>query len=166
MRQLSNLMPDVTQEALGKKGLLFGKLLQNWAAIIGAQKATLALPVKVSFYSAKQDKHGKKQGATLTLSCNSADATLLQHEQAIWIEKINLFFGYEAVSHIKILHSRSADMQKNSTSDGTKLGRREARLNRLELQELEEALSNVEDENLKEALKKLGQSLYLDLKKK
>ncbi|MBK67035.1 MAG: hypothetical protein CMP22_02760 [Rickettsiales bacterium] len=161
MKSISRFMSDITKESLGKKGLLFGQLIQNWSSIIGAEKAKLATPINISFAKSKRVNETKTE-ATLVILVNSANATVLQHEQNLWIEKINLFFGYRAVGSIKIQH----DTVTNPKKVTNKLGTRTKGLSRSERKDLDENLKDISDENLKEALKNLGQSLYLKNKER
>tara|TARA_B100000287_G_C20123383_1_gene579218 strand:- start:27 stop:527 length:501 start_codon:yes stop_codon:yes gene_type:complete len=160
MKSISNLMPEITKESLGKKGLLFGKLLQEWESIIGKNKARLATPIDISF-SKKKVVNGVHTEATLTILVNSSNATVIQHEQNLWIEKINLFFGYRAIGNIKLKH----DTVTKKTIAPNKLGTRTQALSRQDRKSLEENLKDISDDNLKEALKNLGQSLYLKNKR-
>lgn len=161
MRSLSNFMPSITEQAVGKKGLLFGKLIKNWAHIVSPEKAKLAIPEKISFSSTARDK-GTKTGATLFVATTSAYASVLDHERPIWIEKINLFFGYEAVENIKFVHNLKAE---NKPSRREKLkSERHQQMSQEETEHLNALLANIEDENLKQALYSYGYSLTLDNK--
>lgn len=161
MRSMSNLIGDVTHLYLGKKGLLFAKLLQSWPSIVGEQKAKMAFPEKISFAKASSDKKGKKIGATLVLSTSSAYATILQHEKDIWREKVNLFLGADTINDIKFVHTMDT-----TTPKGRKMRRveRKPTLSQQQLDEIEETIKDVSDINLRESLKNFAQSLYLDQK--
>jgi hypothetical protein len=50
---------------------------------------------------------GKKAGGTLTLSVEGAHAPLIQHLGPMIIERVNRFFGYEAVSQIAFRQGRA-----------------------------------------------------------
>ena len=156
-------MAHVTENALGKKGMLYGKLLMSWASIIGADKAKIAVPIKVSFYGAGDNK-GKKTGATLTVAASSAQATLLHHEAPLWIEKINLFFGYPAIEKIKIVHTSDKDKSELSPRRSTRV--RERRLNSSQKDALKQLVDDITDEDLKNVLLKYGESLYGDIRNK
>ncbi len=161
MHRISNLVGDVTKTYLGKKGLLFAKLLQSWPLIVGEQKAKMAFPQKISFAKSKTDKTGKKTGATLILSTTSSYATILQHEKDIWREKVNLFLGIHTIDDIKFIHAAPT-----ASKEPKKMRRveRTPKLTTQQIKEIEDTIKDVTDLNLKETLKNFAQSLYLDSK--
>ena len=158
MHRISNLVGDVTKTYLGKKGLLFAKLLQSWPLIVGEQKAKMAFPQKISF---AKSKTGKKTGATLILSTTSSYATILQHEKDIWREKVNLFLGIHTIDDIKFIHAAPT-----ASKEPKKMRRveRTPKLTTQQIKEIEDTIKDVTDLNLKETLKNFAQSLYLDSK--
>ena len=54
-RALSDLVPGLTKDILGKKSLLFGKMLADWPQIVGAEMAAKAVPLDL--------KYARKTGA-------------------------------------------------------------------------------------------------------
>ncbi len=159
MRSISHLIGGATSAYLGKKGLLFAKLLQSWPIIIGEQKARMAIPERVSFSKAKTTQKGYKTGATLYLSINSANAAILQHEKDMWKEKINLFLGQDAIGDIKFVHNK--DIPSNQPRKMRRIERK-PKLSEAQKIEIDEMLKDISDKNLKESLKNFAQSLYLD----
>ncbi len=163
MRSISNIMPTVTDKCLGKKGHLFGRLLQNWRAIVGEDRAQVAVPqaLKLGFID---EKKGKRFGGSLTLRVASANATLIQHELPLWIEKINTFLGHEAIEKIKLDHKSYNDPTENKTRKKRK--ERPTLLSTREQQEIEEMLISIDDPDLKETLRSYAVSLHKSLKKR
>jgi hypothetical protein len=84
--------------ALGIGGLAFkrfgfvqGAVVSRWTEIVGERYAKVSTPESIRFPA------GKKSGGTLTLGVDGAHAPLLQHLAPMIMERVNLFFGYEAV---------------------------------------------------------------------
>src|SRR5690606_35171913 len=115
----------------------------------------------ISFATSSKDK-GTKKGATLYVATTSAYASVLEHERLIWIEKINLFFGYEAVENIKFVHTLKAENKPNRREKMK--NERQQQMSKEEIESLNILLANIEDENLKQALYNYGYSLTLDSK--
>lgn len=161
MKSISSLIPHVTEPALGKKGMLYAKLIAQWTGVIGPDKARLATPIRISFDKDQTDK-GKYTGGTLVLATTSAHATVIQHDAALWLDKINLFFGYPALAHIKLIHSAGdlRDQEKRIRRD------REPRLSSETRNHIQSLVETVDDEDLKKALQKLGESLYGETNKR
>jgi hypothetical protein len=87
--------------ALGIGGLAFkrfgfvqGAVVSRWTEIVGERYAKVSTPESIRFPA------GKKSGGTLTLGVDGAHAPLLQHLAPMIMERVNLFFGYEAVVKI------------------------------------------------------------------
>jgi hypothetical protein len=96
-RPLSRMVPDIAGKALGKRGLAFGPLLTDWADIVGPHLAARAIPEKLVFPKGSKDK------ATLHIRAAAAFALEIQHLEPLIIERINGFFGYGAVTRLKLV---------------------------------------------------------------
>ena len=70
-------------------------MVSRWAEIVGERYAAVSLPESIRF------PRGEKEGGTLHLLVTGAYATLMQHIAPDIIERVNRFFGYGAVSHIR-----------------------------------------------------------------
>jgi hypothetical protein len=96
---------------------------------------------------------GKRDGGELTVRVGSgAAATLLQHEAALVIERVNRFFGYNALSRMKILQ---APLPKRREAHAPSV----AALDSQEEANLESMLQGVTDPDLRAALESLGRSM-------
>jgi hypothetical protein len=87
--------------ALGIGGLAFkrfgfvqGAVVSRWTEIVGERYAKVSTPESIRFPA------GKKSGGTLTLAVDGAHAPLLQHLAPMIMERVNAFFGYEAVEKV------------------------------------------------------------------
>ncbi|MBS0272253.1 MAG: DUF721 domain-containing protein [Proteobacteria bacterium] len=80
------------------RGLMEGKIITHWTQIVGEKFAGLAIPEKIAF------PKSKKSEGTLYLSVTSSGALLLQYAQDLILEQINIFFGYKALSKLKMTH--------------------------------------------------------------
>ena len=93
---IGSLTGRLTRPALGKRGFTSAEILSHWPAIVGADLAAFAYPMQVKF------PRGRNNGATLQLRvAHGAAAALLQMKLPAVKERINRFFGYEAVSDVQ-----------------------------------------------------------------
>lgn len=105
LTSISHAAMPLAGKILGKNNLIFVELLSEWNSIAGSQIASFSLPHKLSF---AKDKHSD---GCLTLAVSSgAFAMEIKQQEVRIIDKINLYFGYPAVSKIKILQSSNPDI--------------------------------------------------------
>ena len=142
-------------QCAGQKRLVETDILTNWNAIIGEELAAYTFPQKIDF------KRGEKTGGTLHLAVPSgAFALEVQHREKFILQKINTYFGYNAVSNLRIAQNAGLslkDMLPKETS------RRPKKLVTTDeenyIKDLAEEINRPE---LKEILIKLGQSVFTD----
>ena len=144
-RHMSRMIPDVAGKALGKKGLGYGKLVTDWAAIVGADLGEATAPVKLSF------PRGERTDATLTIDIVPARAIEVQHAMPQLIERVNGFFGWAAVARIKLVQAMPA-MPPLQSQDLRPLSVEETK-------EVAATVAHVEDPLLKAALESLGRRI-------
>ncbi|MEM7508452.1 MAG: DciA family protein [Pseudomonadota bacterium] len=80
--------------AAAKKGFAEPDVLLRWAEAVGTHLAGLCQPVKVSY--------GGAIGATLTVKVDGGHAPEVAHQAPKIIERINSFYGYRAISRLKL----------------------------------------------------------------
>jgi hypothetical protein len=76
-------------------------VVSRWAEIVGERYAKVSTPESIRFPA------GRKAGGTLTLTVEGAHAPLMQHLGPLILERVNRFFGYEAVSKLAFRQGRS-----------------------------------------------------------
>ena len=97
LRAIGNISTKITAPLLGKQGHVLGAVLQDWVKIVGDKIANLTCPQKLIF------RNEKRTGGTLYLLASTGSGPLIQQISLAIMERINTYFGYNAVSHIKIL---------------------------------------------------------------
>ncbi len=93
-RAIADLMPDIGRAAFRKFGFIQSSVVTRWAEIVGQRYAALTSPESIRF------PQGKRSGGTLQLTVASGHAPMVQHIVPEIIERVNRFFGYEAVARI------------------------------------------------------------------
>lgn len=152
MRYPSKRMPTrighytqkIVKPVFKARGLMEGKIITHWPQIVGEKFARFALAEKITF------PKGKRSEGTLYISVTSSGALLLQYAQDLILEQVNIFFGYKALSKLKMTHDLIPSKENLPSKIITPLS--------LENQSwLENQLETIEDPELKLCLAKLGE---------
>ena len=87
--------------AFKRFGFVQSAVVSRWAEIVGERYARVSSPESIRFAG------GRKSGGTLTLLVEGAHAPLMQHLAPVIIERVNRFFGYEAVARLHFHQGRA-----------------------------------------------------------
>jgi len=93
-------MGQVGDAAFRRFGFVQGAVVSRWKEIVGERYAKVSVPESIRFPT------GRKSGGVLTLLVDGAHAPLLQHIAPMVMERVNRFFGYEAVNRIVFRQGR------------------------------------------------------------
>jgi hypothetical protein len=141
------LTGKVTRPALGKRGFAGADILTHWATIVGADLAAFAAPLEVKY------PKGRNAGATLHLRvAHGAAAAMLQMKLPAIMERINRFFGYEAVVHIQAAQGPLPIKRRTKVVEPAPLTAEESA-------RLEERIKGITSEPVRESVRKLGKAL-------
>lgn len=95
-RPISELMPEVGRTAFRRFGFIQSSVVSRWPEIVGARHARVCAPESIRF------PLGEKSGGILQLVVVAAHAPMIQHVIPEIVERVNRFFGYNAVARVKI----------------------------------------------------------------
>ena len=95
-RAISELMPEVGRTAFRRFGFVQSSVVSRWPEIVGPRHARVCTPESIRF------PPGEKSGGILQLVVVPAHAPLIQHVIPEIMERVNRFFGYNAVAKVKI----------------------------------------------------------------
>ena len=147
-KAIAQALPAVTKKILGKRGFAEGSLVTDWASIVGTDIAKRCIPKQLAFKRSTERREG-----TLTLRVESGFATELVYLEQQMLERINAHFGYRAVARLKILQGPVLDRGKTK-------GPKVKTLSRADQSALSAKVSEVEDEDLRNALADLGAAVF------
>ena len=102
-RRAGEIAGDVSGMAFKRFGFVQGAIVSRWKEIVGERYARVSVPESIRFPA------GKKSSGTLSLVVEGAHAPLMQHMTPMIVERVNRFFGYEAVARISFRQGRVAD---------------------------------------------------------
>lgn len=98
-RAIGSFVGKSARAALVKRGFAQADILSNWATIVGPSLANHSSPEKLN-YSRNTNKD-----ATLRVRVASGWAPEFTHFEPLILERINSFFGYRAVSKLKLIQA-------------------------------------------------------------
>lgn len=95
-RQIADLMPAIGRTAFRRFGFVQSSVVTRWPEIVGERHARHCMPESIRF------PPGEKSEGILQLVVSAAHAPLIQHVTPEIIDRVNRFFGYNAVAKVKI----------------------------------------------------------------
>jgi hypothetical protein len=146
LRRIPDLLTRVLEPAARRRGLTEAKLLAEWPTIVGPGLAARCQPIRLS-------RSTDRPGGILLLYVAGAAALELQHSEPQILERINGFFGYDAVSHLRLIQ---APLPRSSPGAVAPLRRS---LSDAEESEIARMVSDIRDPDLRAALQGLGRTL-------
>lgn len=158
LTSFSEQSQNLIKNLLGKKGLVYIDILKNWSQIVGEDLASHSLPERIDF------QKDARTGGTLHLIV-SAGAFALEaaHKTPLIIEKINTYFGYNAVDHIKITQSGLTEL-KNDNINIADIDKKKL-VSEDEQNYIDSIVEKIADEDLKQKLRSLAQTIIVSQKK-
>ena len=147
-KPLSALLGNAINEAFAKQGFASRELVTRWADIVGASVAAHSEPLKIQWPRPVENQ--QPEPATLVLRVEGPMALEIQHTSDVIIERVNRFFGWNAVGRIAL---RQAPLSRRPAKK-VKKGPDAAAVAKVEA-----SLGTVEDTDLRAALARLGASI-------
>lgn len=95
-RSVAEMLPAVGGAAFRRFGFVQSSVVSRWREIVGPRYADVSSPESIRF------PQGSRKDGTLTLSVDGAHAPMMQHVAPAIVERVNRFFGYEAVGRLVI----------------------------------------------------------------
>jgi len=87
----ASLLKKLVSPAFRRQGFSESDIITRWSTIVGPMLADHSLPERLKFNA---------DGGTLMITVNGAFALEMQHLQPVIIERINSYFGYNAVTRL------------------------------------------------------------------
>jgi len=144
-RKLSELASEFLADAFKKQGFASTELVTRWKDIVGTDIAAHAEPIKLQWQRTVEGE--PPEPATLVLRVEGPVSIEIQHQSAVVLERINRFFGWQAVGRIVF---RQAPLSRPVPR------RVPPRIDAAEAARVEATLTAVTDDGLRAALGRLG----------
>src|ERR1700693_921698 len=97
-RPLSEFLGATLSDSLKAQGFASTEIIARWADIAGPEIAAHSEPMKISWPRAINDDAAEP--ATLVLRVEGPAALEIQHLSAVILERVNRFFGWQAIGRI------------------------------------------------------------------
>ncbi len=148
MSALGANVERVTRQVLGKRALAEASLIAEWPSIVGREFARACQPRRLVF----PDRKARRE-ATLVLRVKPGEATRLAHLEPVLVDRVNGFFGYQAVKRLKLEQGHLVDRTPPPRP------RPQPSLDDSESQAARERIRRIDDDRLREALSRLSDRL-------
>jgi hypothetical protein len=146
-RALAATVDRLTRPIFRHRGFAEGAILTDWPAIVGDNLAKRTAPEKVV-------PAGPRGEGTLHLRIEDGALALeLQHLEPVLIERVNGYFGYRAVSRLRMIQGPLPPPKQMPR------GRSRAPLTPAAQAHLDDLLAGIEDDELRARLQSLGQAV-------
>lgn len=161
-KAVGSFVPRIAQKAFEKYGFSTAALLTDWAQIAGADLARYTMPERLKWPRGVEtfgevDASGKgRPGATLILKVDPARALDIQYKAAQLIERINVYFGYKAVTDLRILQAPVEPRGPSAASRTPPVVAATATTAHAALATAAPALATVTDDKLRAALERMS----------
>ncbi|MBR4106895.1 MAG: DUF721 domain-containing protein [Alphaproteobacteria bacterium] len=157
LQNMNMVVGSFARKILGKKAFIEADIIHNWHDIVGEEIAQLSRPIKVDF---KKDE--RRNGVLHIEAASGALALELQQKSKIIMDKVNVFFGYEAVSRLKIMQNLQImkDEKKSLSTDNSEKKLVTAK----EENYIRQQLKGINNSELSSALEQIGRFLVVNNK--
>jgi hypothetical protein len=146
METLTKHFREITRAAFARYGFGQADVVSHWAEIVGDDLAAVSAPERIRWPRGTAEE-ARRGGATLVIRAAPGRALELQYEASRILSRINSFFGYGAVSAVKVVQAQ--DLARG----------RPAHPSLPEKPVCEQQLATLEDGPLKAALERLGRGV-------
>jgi len=146
-RPLSELLRATLTDVLKAQGFASTEIISRWADIVGPEIAAHSEPMKIAWPRPIGEE--RPEPATLVLRVDGPAALEIQHLSAVIVERVNRFFGWQAIGQIALRQAplRHREQPVPRSADPTAAAR------------IAEGLPEVENEELRLALGRLGAAI-------
>jgi hypothetical protein len=146
-RPLSDFLGATLSDTLKSQGFASAEILARWSEIAGPEIAAHSEPMKITWPRRGDDEAAEP--ATLVLRVEGPAALEIQHLSAVILERLNRFFGWQAIGRIAL---RQAPLRRRGKPPAP------APLDPATAARIAETLP-IRDENLRQALGRLGAAI-------
>jgi len=146
--RLGHISSKISRKVLGQQGAVLGQIFHDWEKIVGPHITRFAQIQDMTF------PYKQKIGGTLHVMVASGSGPVVQHLEGAIIERCNSYFGYKALSRMRI-HQGGFQAQSMDAIPREP----EETLMDADRTWLDETTQGIESDELKETLRRFGESL-------
>ncbi|MEM9732548.1 MAG: DciA family protein [Pseudomonadota bacterium] len=154
-RPVADLVTKLLDPVIERRAGMTMDLVCAWPEIVGERHAKFSRPEKLNWPRRAHDDD-PFEPAVLVLACEQIHVLYLQHDTDALVRRINGYFGFTAIHRIKIvqkpLSKPKETGRKEKPATPSLTGEAQRRLASL--------LEHIEDEALRQVLKRMGQGVF------
>ena len=144
LRKLSELVDKPLNDAFKKQGFASREIVTRWPQIVGTEISGFSEPLKMQWSKNAQDEG---LPGTLILRVEGPAAIEVQHQTHLIIERVNRFFGWQAIDNVAL---RQAPLARQ------KVRKTKPKPDPAAAKRMADSLTGIADDPLREALGRLG----------
>jgi hypothetical protein len=143
---------QLTRDMFRKRGFAEGHILAHWREITGEVIADYSAPERLVYLRRVREGRGPEGAAVLEVRVDGPIALEIRHLEPQIIERINSYYGYSAVSRLKLTQGPLPPRKKRRRRPIRRLSPGERAV-------LIESLKPIAEPDLKQALARLGERI-------
>jgi len=155
-RSVSEIIGKVLEPVLARRSGMTLDLIKAWPELVGEEFRETTRPEKIN-WPRRANEDDPFKPAVLVVACENSAALFFQHEQAAILERINVFFGFEAIGRVTILQKQVMASSDKKKSNKPALSSKFTNEEEIRLASI---LDEIDDPKLKETLTKLGRGVF------
>ncbi|HMF66924.1 MAG TPA: DciA family protein [Phyllobacterium sp.] len=156
-RPLADPAAGILDPVLRKRAGITIELVQAWEEVVGSALGAQSRPLKL-LWPRRAHEDDPFQPATLVVACQGFTAMRIQHETGEIISRVNAFLGFAAVGRIKI--------EQKPIEQPVAKRRSLPPIDAATADKVSRSVEPIEDDGLREALQRLGQSIHAEKMKR
>jgi len=146
-KPLRDVVGKVVGESFRRQGFASAELVTRWTEIAGAEIAACSEPIKIQWMRPAEGE--EREPGTLVLRVEGPAAIEIQHLASVILERVNRFLGWRAVARLAL---RQAPLRHDTRKAVRHLDTAAAA-------RVAATLTNIGDDDLKQALARLGAAI-------
>ena len=152
--RIGRQVPDLMKKAYERFGFAYGQVLSHWPEIVGEDLADFTCPERIRWprRPGGESANARKVGGTLVIKVDGPVAIEVQHSTPQIMDRINGYYGYSAITDIKIIQGPVPRRERRASPKQVKLDPESERT-------LDESVAEIADPRLKATLSQLGRNI-------
>lgn len=149
---VSDLLPQLVDPIYASKGLSSSALIAAWPDLAGSSFVDCTMIETIKWPYQRSNGDPSYQGGILVIRVDGPKAVYLQHEEQQIIQRVNQFFGFSAITRLKITQGPISRTKKIARKKLPQLSERQEK-------KLRDCIGGFDDPNLNEAVLKMGRGV-------
>ncbi len=127
VRAAGSFVPKLTAKAFQRYGFHSAEIMTAWDRVAGPELAQYTEPERIKWprvaagAEPAADGHGRVQGAILVVRVDPARALEVEYQAAALVDRINRYFGYGAISGLRVVQSPARRAERATPVDAPAL---------------------------------------------